>query len=65
MIQPFVINLHYNEYSQEFHYYTFAVKLDRYAGSCNTIYDLINKTCLLNKTEDLNRFQHNYRNKSI
>ena len=24
-----VINLHPNEYSQEFHYYPFAVKLDR------------------------------------
>ena len=29
IIQPTVINLHPNEYSQEFHYYTFAVKLDK------------------------------------
>ena len=29
MIQPTVINLHPNEYSQELHYYPFAVKLDR------------------------------------
>ena len=29
MIQPFFINLHRNECSQEFHYYQFAVKLDR------------------------------------
>ena len=29
MIQPTLINLHPNEYSQEFHYYPFAVKLDR------------------------------------
>ena len=28
-IQPTLINLHPNEYSQEFHYYPFAVKLDR------------------------------------
>ena len=28
MIQPTLINLHLNEYSQEFHYYPFAVKLD-------------------------------------
>ena len=28
MIQPTLINLHPNEYSQEFHCYPFAVKLD-------------------------------------
>ena len=28
IIQPTVINLHRNEYSQEFDYYPFAVKLD-------------------------------------
>ena len=28
MIQPTLINLHPNEYSQEFHYYPFTVKLD-------------------------------------
>ena len=28
-IQPTLINLHPNEYSQEFHRYPFAVKLDR------------------------------------
>ena len=28
MIQPTLINLHPNEYSQEFKYYPFAVKLD-------------------------------------
>ena len=53
-IQPTLINLHPNEYSQEFHYYPFAVKLDRCAGSCNTINDLSNKACVPNKTEDLN-----------
>ena len=36
-IQPTLTNLHPNEYSQEFHYYPFAVKSDRCAGSCNTI----------------------------
>ena len=30
MTQPTLFNLHPNEYSQEFHYYPFAVKLDRY-----------------------------------
>ena len=54
MIQPILINLHLNEYSQEFHYYPFAVKLDRCVGSCNTLNDLSNKVCIPNKTEDLN-----------
>ena len=53
-IQPTLINLHLNEYSQEFRYYPFTVKLDRCAGSCNTLNDLSNKVCFPNKTEDLN-----------
>ena len=40
MIQPTFINLYPNEYSQEFHYYSFSVKLDRCPGSCNTLNDL-------------------------
>ena len=54
MTQPNLINLHPNEYSQEFHYYPFAVKLDGCAGSCNILNDLSNKVCVPNKTEDLN-----------
>ena len=54
MTQPTLINLHLNEYSQEFHYYPFAVKLDRCVGSCNTLNGLSNKVCVPNKTEDLN-----------
>ena len=54
MIQPTYINLHLNQYSQEFHYYPFAVKLDRCAGNCNTLNDLSNKLFVPNKTEDLN-----------
>ena len=54
MIQPILINLHPNKYSQEFHYYPFAVKLDRCVRSCNTLNDLSNKVCVPNKTEDLN-----------
>ena len=42
MTQPTLVNLYPNEYSQEFHYYPFAVKLDRCVGSCNTL-----KTCLI------------------
>ena len=37
MIQPTLINLHPNDYSQEFHYSPFAVKFDRCVGSCNTL----------------------------
>ena len=52
MIQPTIINLHPNEYSQEFHYYTFAIRLDICLGSCNN--DLFRKACVPNETEDLN-----------
>ena len=60
MIQPILVNLHPNEYNQEFHYYPFVVKLDRCAGSCNTLKDISNKVCIPNKTECV---QHDYRNK--
>ena len=53
-IWPTLINLHLNEYSQEFHYHSFAVKLDRCVGSCNTLNDLSDKVCVPSKTEDLN-----------
>ena len=42
-----LFNLHPNEYSPEFHYYPFAVNLDRCAGTCNT-------NDVPNETEDLN-----------
>ena len=51
-IQPTLI--HPNRYTQEFHYYLFAVKLDRCVGRGSTLNDLSNKVCVLNKTEDLN-----------
>ena len=59
MIQLTRINLRSNEYSQEFHYYPFLVKLDRYVGSCNTLDDLSNTVCVTNKTEDLNQNMFN------
>ena len=52
-IQSTLITLHPNEYSQEFHYYAILVELDRCVGSCNTLNDLSNKTCISNKTEVL------------
>ena len=54
MTEPTLVNLHPNEYSQEFHYFSFAVKLDRCVGSCNTFNDLTNKVCITSKTEGLN-----------
>ena len=54
MIQPTLINLHPNEYSQKFHYYPFAVRLDGCVGSCNTLNDLSDKVCVPNKTKKLN-----------
>ena len=54
MIKPPLINWHRNEYIQEFHYYPFAVKLDRCVANCNTLNDLSIKICIPNKTEDLN-----------
>ena len=53
MIKLTLINVHPNEYCQEFHYYPFTVKLDRCVGTCNTLNDLSNKVCVPIKTEDL------------
>ena len=53
MIHPTSANLHLNEYSQEFHYYSLMVKLDRCVGSSNTHNGLSNKVCVPNKTQDL------------
>ena len=54
MTQPTLINLHMDEYSQELHYYPFAVKVDRCAESYKTLDDLPNKVCAPNEMEDLN-----------
>ena len=62
MIQPTLINLNSNEYSQEFHYYAFVVKLDRSVGRYNSLNDLSNKLCMQNKTEDLNQSVFNMNN---
>ena len=57
--QPTLVNLHLNEYTQGLCYYLFAVNLDRYVGSCNTLNDLSNNVCVPNKAEDLNRSAFN------
>ena len=54
LTQPTLINSYSNIYSLEFHYNPFAVKLDRYVGSCNTVNDLSNKVCVPNEIEDVN-----------
>ena len=51
-IQPNFINLHPNEHGQEFHYFPFAIKLDKSVGKCNTLNDLNNEERIPNKTED-------------
>ena len=43
MTQLTLINIHLNEYSQEFQYFPFAAKLDRCVGSCNTLNDYLIK----------------------
>ena len=52
-IQPTPISLHPNEYSEEFHYYPFVVRLNSCTRNCNTFNDLSNKVCAPNKTENL------------
>ena len=58
MIQPTLINLHLNEYSQDVHYYPFSVRLDRCVESC-TLNDLSDKLCVPNKIKDLNLNEFN------
>ena len=41
--QPIFINLHRNEYSQEFYYYPLTVKLHKCVESCNTFSDYLIK----------------------
>ena len=53
IIQPTLVNLHPIEYSEELHYYPFAVKVGRCVGSCSILNDLFNKACVPSKTEDL------------
>ena len=53
-IQPTFINLYRDGYSEELSYHLFAVKLDRFVGSCNTFNDLSNKVCAPNKAKDFN-----------
>ena len=51
--------LMYSLISQECHYYSLAVKLERYVGSCNTLNGFSNKVYVPNKTEGSNRSNFN------
>ena len=64
MIQPIFTGLHPIEYSQEFHYYPFAIKLDKCVGSCNTLNDL-SMSSNQNRKLKCNCVQHDYRNKWV
>ena len=46
MAQPILINLHPNENGQGLHYYQFAINLERYMASCNTLNNLSNRICV-------------------
>ena len=52
MTQPTLTNLHLNEYSQECHYYSFSVKLEKCGGSCSALDDYIIK-CLFQITHKI------------
>ena len=54
MIQPLLINLHPDKYTQGLRYYPFELNLDRCVGRCNTLNDLCNKIWVANETEYLN-----------
>ena len=49
-----LVDLNSYEYNQGLGYYTFMVNLDRCNGSCNILDDPSDKTCLSNKTENVN-----------
>ena len=52
--QRTLINLKPNEFTQTLTYSSFAVKLSRRSGGCDTVNCLSNKVRFPNKTEDLN-----------
>ena len=53
-ILPTLINLHPYEYVQRLLYCSFAVNLGKCMGSCDTLNNLRNTLCVLDKTENLN-----------
>ena len=62
IIQLTLINLHPNKYSQEFHYYPFAVKLDVLEVAILLMTYLINYE-IQNRRFKSKHVQHDYKNK--
>ena len=62
-IQPTLINLHPNEYSQEFYCYPLVVKLDWCVRSCNTLIDLSYKVYVPKKEQKI--YERSVFNKSV
>ena len=54
MIQSTLFNLNPNEYIQRLRHCPFAVNLDRYVRSCNTLTDPSNRMCVPSKIQVLN-----------
>ena len=54
MTQPTVIYFYPNKCSQDLCHYPFAVHLDNFRGSYNTLVDLTRRACVPNETQDLN-----------
>ena len=63
--QPTLINSYPNKYSQKFHYYPFAIKLDRCVESCNTLNDFSSLCSKQNRRFKSERVQHDYEKKWI
>ena len=50
-IQPTLIDINSNQYNQELNCNPFVIKLEKCAGSCNTINNLSNRVFVSNTTE--------------
>ena len=61
MIQTNLINLHPNEYRQEFYYYPSELKLNRCVETCNTLNYLSNEVFVPKKSEELRKIVFNRR----
>ena len=54
MARPTLFGLNLDEYNKGFFYYPFMVNLDRYNRTCKKFDDKSGRTCVSNKTEDVN-----------
>ena len=65
MIQPILITLYPNEYSQGLSYYPFSVNLGKCVRIFNILNDISNRACVPNKNRrfKLKCFEYDNRNK--